>query len=65
MLTGNKPFEGNTAMAVILKHAREPVPRLPEHLAQYQPAIDKMMAKRPGHRFQTVEELLEWHPAEA
>ena len=65
MLTGNKPFEGNTAMAVILKHAREPIPRLPEHLAQYQPAIDKMMAKRPGHRFQTVEELLEWHPATA
>jgi serine/threonine protein kinase len=63
MLTGNKPFEGNTAMGVILKHAREPIPRLPEHLAQYQPAIDKMMAKRPGHRFQTVQELLEWRPA--
>jgi DNA-binding response OmpR family regulator len=63
MLTGNKPFEGNTAMAVILKHARDPIPRLPEHLSQYQPAIDKMMAKRPGHRFQTVQELLEWRPA--
>jgi serine/threonine protein kinase len=63
MLTGKKPYEGNTAMAVILKHAREPIPRLPEHLAQYQPAIDKMMAKRAGHRFQSVQELLEWHPA--
>ena len=65
MLTGSKPYEASTAMAVILKHAREPIPRLPEHLAQYQPAIDTMMAKRPGQRFQSVEELLEWHPATA
>jgi len=65
MLTGSKPFEAGTAMAVILKHARDPIPRLPAHLAQYQPAIDKMMAKRPEQRFQSVEELLEWHPATA
>jgi len=63
MLTGTKPYEGKTAMAVILKHARDAVPRLPEHLDKYQPAIDKMMAKRPGHRFQSVDELLAWHPA--
>jgi serine/threonine protein kinase len=62
MLTGKKPFEGSTAMEVILKHARDPIPRLPDYLVQYQPAIDKMMAKRPGHRFQAVAELLEWHP---
>ena len=65
MLTGNKPYEGTTAMEVILKHARDPVPQLPDHLEQYQPAIDKMMAKRPGHRFQSVEELLAWKPATA
>jgi serine/threonine-protein kinase PpkA len=65
MLTGKKPYEGKTAMSVILKHAREPIPTLPEHLVNYQPAIDKMMAKRPGHRFQSVEELLEWQPATA
>lgn len=65
MLTGQKPYEGGTAMAVILKHAREPLPRLPEQLAAYQPAIDKMLAKRPGHRFQSVQELLEWRPVSA
>ncbi|MGI9291780.1 MAG: hypothetical protein ACR2QG_10975, partial [Gammaproteobacteria bacterium] len=58
----SRPFEGNTAMEVIIKHSREPVPRLPDHLAQYQPAISKMLAKRPGHRFQSVAELLEWRP---
>jgi serine/threonine protein kinase len=65
MLTGSKPYEGGTAMNVILKHAREPVPRLPKHLAQYQPAIDKMMAKKPEQRFQTIEEILEWRPETA
>jgi serine/threonine protein kinase len=63
MLTGNKPYQGGTAMAVILKHSREPVPRLPSHLEKYQPAIDRMMAKRPEHRFQSVAELLQWRPA--
>ncbi len=52
-------------MAVIMKHAREPIPRLPRHLAQYQPAIDKMMAKRPEQRFQTTDELLRWRPVTA
>ncbi|MBT8422429.1 MAG: serine/threonine protein kinase, partial [Gammaproteobacteria bacterium] len=63
MLSGKKPYDGNTAMAVILQHAREPVPKLPEHASAWQPAIDKMMAKRPGHRFQSVAELLAWQPA--
>lgn len=63
MLTGQKPYEGTTAMSVILKHAREPIPELPEQLAAYQPAINQMMAKQPGSRFQSVAELLEWRPA--
>ena len=63
MLTGEKPYDGKTAMAVILQHTREPVPKLPEHASAWQPAIDKMMAKRPGHRFQSVDELLAWQPA--
>jgi serine/threonine-protein kinase PpkA len=65
MLTGEKPFQGSTAMAVILKHARDPIPRLPDELSNYQPAIDKMMAKQPQHRFQSVGELLNWRPAAA
>lgn len=62
MLTGNKPYEGENALAIIMKHAREPIPRLPEQFERYQPAIDRMMAKQPAQRFQTVGELLEWHP---
>lgn len=65
MLTGSRPYDGDNALGVIMKHAREPIPRLPEHMARYQPAIDKMMAKQPSQRFQTVDELLEWHPEAA
>jgi len=65
MLTGKRPFEGDTAMAVIVRHARDPVPVLPEHLARYQPAIERMLAKRPEQRFQSVSELLQWRPATA
>ncbi len=65
MLTGQKPYTGNNAMSVILKHAREPLPRLPAALARYQPAIERMMAKQPERRFQNVAELLRWQPETA
>jgi len=52
MLSGAPPFKGSQTMTVIMKHVTEPVPRLPEELAAYQPLIDRMMAKerdkRPG-----------------
>jgi DNA-binding response OmpR family regulator len=64
MLTGQKPFEGDTAMAVIVQHQQAPVPRLPAELSSYQPCIDKMIAKKPDDRFQSVAELLEWMPSD-
>ena len=63
MLTGTKPFDGGTAMAVIMQHRDAPVPSLPATLRRYQPAIDKMLAKLPAHRFQDIGELLGWGPA--
>jgi len=62
MLTGQKPYEGKTAMSVIIQHRQSPVPQLPDELAMYQPGIDRMMAKQPAARFQSVEELLAWAP---
>jgi serine/threonine-protein kinase PpkA len=63
MLTGAKPYDGDTAMAVIIQHQQAPVPSLPASLTRYQPCIDKMMAKRPEDRFDSVEEILDWQPA--
>ncbi|MEQ1800553.1 MAG: protein kinase [Gammaproteobacteria bacterium] len=63
MLTGSKPFDGDTAMAVIVKHRQSPLPGLPMSLREFQPLVQRMLAKLPAERFQTVEELLAWQPA--
>jgi serine/threonine-protein kinase PpkA len=63
MLTGAKPYDGDTAMAVIVKHRLAPVPGLPTSLREFQPLIQRMLAKQPAERFQSVEELLAWQPS--
>ena len=63
MLTGSKPYDGDTAMAVIVKHRQAPIPGLPTSLREFQPLIQKMLAKQPADRFQSIEELLAWQPA--
>ncbi len=63
MLTGEKPYDGETAMAVIVKHRQAPVPSLPTSLREFQALVQRMLAKDPADRFQSVEELLAWQPA--
>jgi serine/threonine protein kinase/CheY-like chemotaxis protein len=50
MLTGKKPFDADNHMAILVHHAKAPIPRLPERLAQLQPVIDLLMAKDPDDR---------------
>ncbi len=45
MLTGEKPYKGETQISVALQHIEKPVPMLPQELSRYQPLIDNMMAK--------------------
>ena len=45
MLTGKRPYEGDTMVSVALKHINEKIPTLPKELREYQPLIKKMMAK--------------------
>ena len=65
MLTGEKPFDAATPMAMIIRHRHTPIPRLPPEISNYQYAIDRMMAKEPDDRFQNVAELLDWQPDDA
>ncbi|MCL4722270.1 MAG: serine/threonine protein kinase, partial [Gammaproteobacteria bacterium] len=60
MLAGVKPYDGETAMAVIIKHRQAPVPQLPTSLREFQSLIRKLLAKNPSDRFQSVAELLAW-----
>ena len=54
MLAGRKPYEADTAMGLIYKHAKAPVPSLPESLLSLQPLIERLLAKRPEDRFESA-----------
>lgn len=57
ILTGQKPYDADTILAVALKQIQEPVPKLPDPLSRYQPLLDKMMAKDKENRVQNGTEL--------
>ena len=58
MLTGKKPFDGETAVHIVFKHLNEPIPELPGALVMYQPLLEKMTAKEPADRFANATQML-------
>lgn len=57
MLTGDVPFQADSAVSTGVKHLQEPIPRLPGYLSAFQDVLDRALAKRPEARFQTGAEL--------
>ncbi len=57
-LTGEVPYDGATALDIGLRHIKDPIPRLPSHLARFQPIIDKFLDKSPARRFQSGAEAV-------
>ncbi len=45
MLTGEKPYLGDTLEEIMQKHLKAPVPQLPQQHQHLQPLLDRMMAK--------------------
>jgi tRNA A-37 threonylcarbamoyl transferase component Bud32/tetratricopeptide (TPR) repeat protein len=60
MLTGKKPYTGNSDIQIIIAHLSDPIPSLPCELGGYQDLIDRMIAKNPDDRFATAEEMVEY-----
>jgi serine/threonine protein kinase len=58
MLTGKKPFEGDSPVHIVFKHLNEPIPQLPGEFAMYQQLLESMTAKDPGDRFANAAALL-------
>jgi DNA-binding NarL/FixJ family response regulator len=58
MLTGQRPYGGRSAVAIMSQHAASPVPILPEAMAAQQPLIDRLMAKQQSARYASADELL-------
>lgn len=58
LIAGYVPFEGDSAVAIGIRHITEAIPELPVHLRDMQWIIDKSMAKDPNDRFQNGAELI-------
>jgi ActR/RegA family two-component response regulator len=58
MLTGQRPYMGKSALAIMTQHTTEPVPTLPEATAAQQPLLDRLMAKEQNQRYASADELL-------
>ena len=60
MLTGKKPYTGDSDIQIIIAHLSDPIPSLPGELGQYQELIDRMIAKNPDDRFATAGEMVKY-----
>ncbi|HMD74676.1 MAG TPA: protein kinase [Steroidobacteraceae bacterium] len=65
MLTGQKPYAGRSAVAIMAQHTSSPIPVLPPDVAQQQPLLDRLMAKDAHSRYTSADELLADLSAEA
>jgi len=58
MLTGKKPYISDSVIDVVIKHKRAPLPKLPAELREFQPLLNRMLAKRRNKRIPDAEKLL-------
>jgi serine/threonine protein kinase len=58
MLTGSKPYQGDSYMATVMMHLSAPIPTLPPAFEKLQPLLNKMMAKDREERFPHAKALL-------
>lgn len=59
LLTGHRPFYGDSDVAVLLKHVQEPPPPLSSQLSIFQAVIDKMLAKQRSDRYKRARDMIE------
>ena len=59
MLTGRVPFDVGDTLAVAYAHVNDPVPELPPAQRDWQPVVDRLLAKSPDDRFGSAGELAE------
>lgn len=60
MLTGKKPFIASNVEELLDMQVNAAPPRLSPALADYQPIMDRLLAKRPDDRFSSPAELIEY-----
>ena len=62
LLAGRAPFEGETFLDILMKHASEPVPRISSLVdgldPQVETIINRALAKKPDDRFQAITHMI-------
>ncbi|MGD2086783.1 MAG: protein kinase [Candidatus Aminicenantes bacterium] len=58
LLTGRLPYQADDLVKLALQHTGDPIPKLPEKLKDFQPLIEKMLAKNPHERVRNAEGLI-------
>jgi DNA-binding NarL/FixJ family response regulator len=59
LLTGKRPFAGQSAIEVLEQHVNAPVPQLPESLAHHEMLISRMLAKDRAERTGNAHEVMQ------
>jgi serine/threonine-protein kinase PpkA len=59
LLAGRTPFQGDSAVDVLMKHVTEPPAPLPDFVSIFQPIIDKSLAKNREDRYGRAREMIE------
>jgi DNA-binding NarL/FixJ family response regulator len=59
LLTGKRPYAGQTAIELLEQHVNAPVPQLPESLAHHEKLITRMLAKDRAARTADAHEVMQ------
>jgi len=58
MLTGRKPYLSDSVIDIVIQHKQGAIPKFPEEYAEFQPLLDRMMAKQRDKRIPDAETLI-------
>ena len=58
MLTGERMYESADPAELVNLHVNGPLPALPRPLAEHQPLLERLLAKKPEDRFPSARELI-------
>ncbi|HEY5622126.1 MAG TPA: serine/threonine-protein kinase [Gammaproteobacteria bacterium] len=58
MLSGRKPFVGDTPHEILEQHCNAPIPKLPDKLGHHQALVERLLAKDPEQRMSTAREAI-------
>jgi DNA-binding response OmpR family regulator len=58
LLTGNRPYAGQSVIEVLQQHVNAPLPALPDRLAHHEPLLSRMLAKAREQRCSDATEVM-------